>query len=222
VGAIRHRGDVMARVDREGVVETERARTLSWWWFEEERRLGLHAELPAAQGAVVVRAIERMAERVPSMPGEEDLVETRHADTLVAICSAQAAADPDPDRATVVIHAQLSGLEDGSGGRELERGTAVHPDTVRRLLCNGRVQTVIEDAAGDVVGLGPHLREPPAWMLRQVRYRDRECRFPGCGARRFTEAHHVRWWRHGGRTSLENLLAICSFHHRLVHEHGGR
>jgi hypothetical protein len=154
VGAIRHRGDVMARVDREGVVETERARTLSWWWFEEERRLGLHAELPAAQGAVVVRAIERMAERVPSMPGEEDLVETRHAHTLVAICSAQAAADPDPDRATVVIHAQLSGLEDGSGGRELERGTAVHPHTVRRLLCNGRVQTVIEDAAGDVVGLG--------------------------------------------------------------------
>jgi hypothetical protein len=91
VGAIRHRGDVMARVDREEVVETERARTLSWWWFEEERRLGLDAELPAAQGAVVVRAIERMAERVPPMPGEEDLVETRHADALVAICSAQAA-----------------------------------------------------------------------------------------------------------------------------------
>jgi HNH endonuclease len=79
---------------------------------------------------------------------------------------------------------------------------------------------VFEDAAGDVVGLGRTSREPPAWMLRQVRYRDRECRFPGCGARRFAEAHHVRWWRHGGRTTLENLLLICSFHHRLVHEHG--
>jgi hypothetical protein len=57
-------------------------------------------------------------------------------------------------------------------------------------------------------------------MIRQVRYRDRECRFPGCGARRFTEAHHIVWWRHGGRTDLDNLVLICSFHHRLVHEHG--
>ncbi|HEU4354494.1 MAG TPA: HNH endonuclease signature motif containing protein, partial [Actinomycetota bacterium] len=50
--------------------------------------------------------------------------------------------------------------------------------------------------------------------------RDRECRFPGCGARAFTEAHHIRWWRHGGRTDLHNLVLICSFHHRLVHEYG--
>jgi hypothetical protein len=57
-------------------------------------------------------------------------------------------------------------------------------------------------------------------MVRQVRYRDRECRFPGCGAKRFTEAHHLVFWRHGGHTELDNLLLICSFHHRLVHEHG--
>jgi hypothetical protein len=57
-------------------------------------------------------------------------------------------------------------------------------------------------------------------MLRQIRHRDRECRFPGCGSRRFTEAHHIVWWRDGGRTNLENLVLICSFHHRLVHEYG--
>jgi len=61
---------------------------------------------------------------------------------------------------------------------------------------------------------------PPAWMVRQVRYRDRGCVFPGCGATRFTEAHHVVWWSKGGRTELENLVLTCSFHHRLVHEHG--
>jgi hypothetical protein len=27
-------------------------------------------------------------------------------------------------------------------------------------------------------------------------------------------------WRDGGRTTLENLAPICSFHHRTVHEHG--
>jgi len=96
----------------------------------------------------------------------------------------------------------------------------IHPRSVRRLLCNARSQTVVEDAEGTVLGVGRLSREPSAWMIRQVRYRDRECRFPGCGARRFTEAHHIRWWRHGGRTDLANLVLICSFHHRLVHEHG--
>ncbi len=63
-------------------------------------------------------------------------------------------------------------------------------------------------------------RLAPAWMLRQVRYRDRGCTSPGCGAKPFTEAHHLRLWRDGGRTTLENLALICSFHHRTVHEHG--
>jgi hypothetical protein len=71
-----------------------------------------------------------------------------------------------------------------------------------------------------MIGLGRTSREPSSWMLRQLRYRDRECRFPGCGARRFTQAHHIVWWRYGGRTDLDNLLLICSFHHRLVHEKG--
>lgn len=57
-------------------------------------------------------------------------------------------------------------------------------------------------------------------MMRQIRYRDHECRFPGCDARRFTQAHHIVWWRHGGRTDLDNLVLLCFFHHRLVHEYG--
>ena len=57
-------------------------------------------------------------------------------------------------------------------------------------------------------------------MMRQLRYRDAECRFPGCGARQFTQAHHIVWWGDGGRTDLDNLLLVCFFHHKLVHEHG--
>ena len=76
----------------------------------------------------------------------------------------------------------------------------------------------MEDENANVIAIGPLHREPPAWMQRQVRYRDKECRFPGCGAKAYTEAHHVKFWSHGGRTKLENLLLICSFHHTLVHE----
>ena len=39
-------------------------------------------------------------------------------------------------------------------------------------------------------------------------------------ARRFAQAHHIVWWRHGGATDLDNLVLVCFFHHRLVHEHG--
>ena len=184
--------------------------------------MGLEAQLPAAQGAIVVKAIERMAERIPTMPGEEVrvYVPARRADALVAICSGRIAADPDPDRATVIVHTRAEGATGQSGGSEIERGPVLHPETVRRLRCNARVQTVIEDQMGNPVGLGRTTREPSAWLLRQIRYR--ECRFPGCGARRFAEAHHIRWWRDGGRTDPENLLLICSFHHRLVHELGWR
>lgn len=220
--AARRRGDLAARASTQEVVEAERARSVSWWYFDEGRRFGLEAELPAAQGAIVARALERVAGTVPEMPDEGDdcFASARRADALVALCSARIADDADADRATVVVHAQLEGLHNGTGGCEVEDGPVVHPQTARRLLCNARVQTVVEDAEGNVLGLGRMSREPSAWMVRHVRYRDRECRFPGCGARRFTEAHHIVWWRHGGRTDLDNLVLICSFHHRLVHEYG--
>jgi hypothetical protein len=199
VGAIRHRGDVWVRRSREDVVDPERSRGLGCWYFDEGRRFGLQAELPAAQGAIVARAIERAAAEIPVMPDEHDpwSTEARRADALVALCSGGGSSDARR-RPTVVVHAQLSGLEDGSGGCEVENGPPVPPDTVRRLLCDARVETVLEDASGRVVGLGRASREPPPWMIRQIHYRDRECRFPGCGSRRFNEAHHIRWWRHGG------------------------
>ncbi len=95
----------------------------------------------------------------------------------------------------------------------------IHPQTARRLLCTARVQRVIEDHGGQVVGLGRTSREPSGWMMRQLRYRDFGCTFPGCGTRAFTQAHHITWWEHGGPTDLDNLVLACSFHHRLVHEY---
>jgi hypothetical protein len=219
--AIRHRGDVEARRHLEEAQQAERRRFLQWWYTDDAFQL--RGELPAAQGAIVAKALDRVAETIPEMPGTEDdpyPEDARRADALVALCSSRIAADPDPNRATVVIHAQLDGLVSGSGGCEIEDGPVIHPETARRLLCTARVQTVLEDERGDVIKLGRMHREPPAWMLRQLKHRDRGCRFPGCGMRRFAQAHHLSWWSHGGRTELENLALICSFRHKLVHELG--
>jgi hypothetical protein len=222
VACIRRKGDLSLRPSIEEDREAERSRSLSWWYTEEGRRFGLQAELPAAQGAVVAKALNRLAESLPVMPGEEDLFHApaRKADALVALCSSRISEDSDPDRATVVIHAPLEGLLSGERACEVEGGPVIHPETARRLVCTGRLQMVVEDERGNPVRLGRISREPPAWMLRQLRYRDRECTFPGCGARRFTQAHHILWWERGGATDLDNLLLVCSFHHKLVHEHG--
>jgi len=219
---IRRKADLAARPSIQETQEADRARRVSWWYFDEGRRFGLQAELPTSQGAVIEKALERLAEEMPVMPGEEDAcyLDARRADALVALCSSRISEDASPDRATVVVHAELPALLSGRRGVELEGGAVIHPQTAKRLLCNARVQTVIEDGSGKPVGVGRVSREPPGWMMRQLRYRDRECRFPGCGARRFTQAHHLVWWENGGPTDLDNPVLVCTFHHKLVHEYG--
>jgi len=32
------------------------------------------------------------------------------------------------------------------------------------------------------------------------------------------DAHHIRHWAHGGETKPSNLVCLCRFHHRQVHE----
>jgi hypothetical protein len=214
---VRRVADLEARQSAEEARDVERSRTLTYWYHDEGRRFGMQVELPAAEGAVVVSALERVAAQIPVMPGEQDepYADARRADALVALCSARIASD-DPDRASVVIHAP----NDAEANGQIEDGGVIPPATVRRLACNARVQMVFEDTAGNPIRLGRMTREPSAWMLRQLRHRDAECRFPGCGSRRFTQAHHVVWWGSGGTTDLDNLVLICSFHHRLVHELG--
>src|SRR5437867_9537129 len=126
------------------------------------------------------------------------------------MASARIAADADPDRATVVIHARAEVLTNevlgnevlatqvpatqvpasevppsAQGGCELEGGGVIHPQEAIRAACSGRIQRITEDQAGDVVRVEVMSREPSAWMLRQLKYRDRECLFPGCHSTRF-------------------------------------
>jgi hypothetical protein len=220
-GAIRRRADLESRIERCAVEDAEESRSVSWWYFDEGRRLALEAELPASSGATVVRALDRLARELPQMPDTDPMrsQEQRRADALVFLCGGRSAATDGDDASTVVIHVQAP-TSGGVSNGQVEGGGVVPAESLERLLCNARVHVVNENPAGDVVAIGRQTRVPSAWMARQVRYRDQECRFPGCGSRRFTEAHHVVWWSRGGRTELANLLLICSFHHKLVHEYG--
>lgn len=103
----------------------------------------------------------------------------------------------------------------------LEDGTRISAETSRRLSCDAGVVKVVRGPDGDVLNVGRRTRTVPPALRRALEVRDRGCRFPGCGLR-FTDAHHVEHWAHGGETKLENLILLCRFHHRLVHEEGWR
>src|SRR5690606_29500038 len=62
----------------------------------------------------------------------------------------------------------------------------------------------------------------PQAIKRALWARDGGCRFPGCGRKRFVDAHHIEHWSTGGETSLANLMLLCSKHHTQVHEGGFR
>jgi hypothetical protein len=222
VAAIRRRADAEAMPQLDQAVDAERARSLSWWWGWGGLRLWLQGSLPAADGAQVIGTIERIARDLPMIPGEEDEAhaDARRADALVALCAGTKGSRLEAERPAVVLHAQASALGAEPAYVELELGGVVHPETARRLACTARIQAVLEDAARNPVTLGRMVREPSEAMMRALRYRDSGCRFPACGNQRFTHAHHLVWWGDGGRTDLDNLILLCTFHHKLVHELG--
>jgi Domain of unknown function (DUF222) len=219
VGRIRQEADLRARRSQEEAREAEEIRSLRYWY--EDSRFCLHADLPASYGAGIIEALDRAEASVPLMPGEggRDGAQARRADALVALFTGPGT-EATPDRAAVIVHAQLEGLLEGTWGSQIQGGGILHPLAVQRLLCNAPMQVLVQDEAGNVMGMGKMRRDPPAWMQRQVRYRDKECQFPNCGARRNTQVHHVEFWSRAGRTILSELSLICWFHHRLIHEYG--
>jgi hypothetical protein len=93
------------------------------------------------------------------------------------------------------------------------------PDRVaQRLVCDGRIRTVIHDGASNVLDVGRSHRlvtdrQYRALLLRQHRH----CGHPGCPNTKNLHAHHRIHWIHGGRTDLDNLLLLCARHHVAHH-----
>lgn len=130
------------------------------------------------------------------------------------------------DRYQVFIHLEQSPLDaDGIMGAFLDDGTRVSAETFRRLSCDGGLVPVsggsVSAHGAEAPGQVGHRTRVIAPSLRRALWvRDGGCRFPGCSNHQFVHGHHIRHWAHGGPTSKDNLVLLCSFHHRLLHEGG--
>ena len=80
---------------------------------------------------------------------------------------------------------------------------------------------MIETSLGIPVAEGSRQRIVPRALRRQLGRRDDyTCRFPHCETTHKLHAHHIHHWIHGGATTLDNLVMLCPYHHRLIHEGG--
>jgi hypothetical protein len=149
----------------------------------------------------------------------------READALVSVARAalQQSGDVrsggDPCQLVVHVDAATLGSDEVQVRSDLDGGPSLAPETVRRLGCDAAVVRIVE-RDGQPLSVGRRTRTIPPALRRALRSRDRGCRFPGCTHERFLHAHHIKHWARGGPTSVENLVTLCSYHHRLVHESG--
>ena len=126
----------------------------------------------------------------------------------------------DRHMVTVYVDANVLAADDSDGVCTADGCSRLAPETARRLMCDSSIVWMLQDGDGKPVNVSTRTRSIPSSLRRAVHARDQGCDFPGCGQRSFTDIHHIRHRAHGGDNSMENLVELCWFHHRLVHEGG--
>ena len=221
--------DRVRRIDAGEIAESLETRYLTAH-FDDSGSLRLRGRLDADEGAVVKKALVAAADLLFKQCPEEHAgrdSEARYADALVAMAEMTLAADELPDtsaadRYQVLLTVDAATL--GGHGHDvgmLEDSVAITRRALEHLSCDCSVVALIE-RDGVPLGVGRKTRKVSAPLRRALRLRDRHCRFPGCRAARFTDAHHRRHWVADGPTDLDNLVLLCRYHHRLVHHDGYR
>ncbi|HVF20986.1 MAG TPA: DUF222 domain-containing protein [Mycobacteriales bacterium] len=97
-------------------------------------------------------------------------------------------------------------------------GTPLSLARLHQLCCDARYQRLVLGPDGVPINLGRITRDISPAQRRLLHLLDGGCRAGGCTKpAHATDAHHIRWWRFGGRTDLENLVLLCEYHHYLIH-----
>jgi Domain of unknown function (DUF222)/HNH endonuclease len=204
-----------------------------WFHAEPDGSMVIRGRLPAEVGALFVQALQAaqdslpIPENVSAETSSDELHRSRkrRVDALATMAESFLATGPRDlsggDRNQIVVHVDAETLQHRCAGRcELEQGPSIAAETARRLGCDCSVVRIHENEKGEPLDVGRKTRTIPPAIRRALNSRDRGCRFPGCTFKRYVDGHHVKHWADGGETKLSNLVTLCRFHHRLVHEGG--
>jgi len=189
------------------------------------------AILPAADAQIVMNSIESFI-RTASLGMEADTdqrgldqrsADMKRADALTAIAAeylSKSAETVTPHRRPISVNVTIDlptllGLAENPG--QLAGYGAIPASVARELAADGKWKRFITDPqTGNLLDYGRQSYEPPQALIDFLIARDRTCRFPGCRrSAALSDIDHAQSWESGGRTSPENLGALCRRHHRL-------
>ncbi len=157
---------------------------------------------------------------------EQRSIEQMNADALADIARLAASSAgkklPALANASVVARIDLDDLMNGVGHAVIDGiDQPVSAESAREMAAASGVIPMVCGGAGEVLHLGRRKRLFTRAQRLALAERDGGCAHPGC--RRpiaHTQAHHIIWWSHGGRSDLENGVLLCSFHHHVLHNGG--
>lgn len=182
----------------------------------------LRASLAADDAVTVETALDLATS--PDAEGEARTPKQRRADALIDIMrhyldnhDHSSGSRHRPHVNVIVTLEQLQG--ELPGGTSIDGWNIDTPD-LATWICDSTLRRVLQ-AKDHTLDFGTAVRSVPASLYNAVAVRDRHCRWPGCDRRaRHCDAHHVRFWSHGGPTSIDNLALLCRRHHRKLHHPG--
>jgi hypothetical protein len=177
------------------------------------------------EAAEILRsALSPLAAPRPTTDTEIDLrtAAQRDADALVELAQRALSDGELPteggERPQVVVTVSLPVLQGRIGTAQLALGGPINIDIARRIACDAGVIPVVLGSRGEPLDVGRASRTVPTAIRRAVVLRDGGCAFPGCSVpARWCDIHHIVHWVDHGQTSLENCVALCGRHHRLIH-----
>jgi hypothetical protein len=175
-------------------------------------------------GASLKTAAETLAKR--KGPEDERTHSQRMHDAVGEIVSHALGQGTLPRRHGVKPHINLTTTLEGVKNEigvppaELELSLPISTRTLERISCDCTISRVLL-ADSMVIDVGRATRVVSAPTMRALRVRDKGCRFPGCDRQvDWSSPHHIIHWARGGPGNLPNLILLCRYHHRLVHEGG--
>lgn len=218
--------EVAEEVDR-AALEREERRAQQTRAFTLNRngdgRVRVSGWLTDEAAAIVNAALDPLCAPRRDEGGEPRTPAQRRADALVEVCELAMRTEDLPasggERPHLVITLPYDLLRQQLGVGTLDTGERLTPEQARRLGCDATIIPVVLGSDGQVLDLGRSRRLITGSLRRALQVRDRGCAFPGCDRpARWCQGHHVTSWADGGKTSLDNAVLLCGFHHRTIHK----
>src|ERR1700736_180426 len=180
--------------------------------------------LDPVTGAAFKTTVDALAKR--KGPEDERIPAQRRHDAVGELVNHAMDKGTLPRRNGVRPHINLTttieGLKNevGAPPADLELSLPISTRTLERITCDSTMSRVLL-ADSMVIDVGRATRTVSGPARRALRTRDKGCRFPGCDRPvDWTNPHHIIHWARGGPSNLPNMVLVCYYHHRLVHEGG--